>query len=160
MTYKLKTITVLFFAIFTLLENIYSQPTLKCQYNWDLLEIEDVIMPIEDLFSSNDSSAVLNIECISTLIEKIKHAKTNGMYLSYTLYNETSKFKIVNLHFYKVLYEYFLAQGIEEDDIFASFNSPLELPPPVFEGKFVMIEDLNNIENKSYLSFSLEVNME
>ena len=160
MIYKMKTITVLFFTIFILLENIYSQPTPKCHYNWDLLESEGVIVTIEDLFSSNDSSAILNIECIDKLIEKIKSGKINGMYLSYTLYNETSKFKKINLHFYRVLYEYFLSQGIDENDIFDRFNSPLELPPPIIEGEFIVIEEEKDIENKSYLSFSLEVNKE
>jgi hypothetical protein len=158
--YKMKITTVLIFTVFILLENTYSQSTLKCNYNWDLLENENVIVPIEDLFSSSDSNAILNTECLEPLIEKIKYAKEKGMYLSYTFYNETSKFKKINLYFYRKLYEYFYLQGIDENDIFSRFNSPLELPPPIIDGEFISIDEEKDIDNKSYLSFSLEVNKE
>lgn len=156
----LKITTVLIFTVFILSQNSYSQSSLKCNYNWELLENENVILPIEDLFSSSDSNAILNTACLEPLIEKIKYAKENGMYLSYTFYNETSKFKKINLYFYRKLHEYFLSQGIDENDIFNRFSSPLELPPPIIDGKFIIIDEEKDIKNESYLSFSLELNNE
>ena len=157
---KISALFILILGTFLFIKESHSQINSNCDYNWDLLETEYVIVQVQDLFSSNDSNAIINVKCLEPLIKKMKTMKQNRMFLSFRLYNESSTFKKINLHFNQVLYEYFISKGINEDDIFKSFSSPLELPPPIIKGELLEIETSQEMKNSSYFAFSLEINKE